>query len=578
MPPSAGVYFDLDIWNQTGTSARILCKINQMEESKKEELRKRIMELTAIKNELKNEEQAVKLTMNSIYGAVGNSHFVCKNPDVAEAVTLQGQDLIKFAEKIINKYFHEHWHLDNELHEKLGVANVKRIYKPLVVYIDTDSASADTIVRVSLDGKKIKEITFELLFKVLSDIYAIELDERGNEIIRPNLYVENYSSNQGIKLSSIRRVIRHMVTKEKWTLSAGGKSIDITGDHSLMVERQGVLEAIKPSDVQSDDIVLISNGSISREKIESCQVTGMFEDEYVYDIEVDEAEYNSQTFFGNGILVHNSNYVSFEEVVNSCDWKGDAQDLVLQINEHRLSGYLKNCMEIYAKKWGTQNAQDFELETLSHNAIFIGKKKYVVNLAYDSGISIPSLKELKFTGVEMIKGGTPPFVREKLVYLTKYIFDQGPKFKLVDFVKEIKSIKKEFKIQAPDLISAGITANNLEKFILNDTSGLEVGGSCPIHVRASGYHNYILNNSKFKSKYPLIRSGEKVRWYFVKTKKESDCNVFAYSQGSYPYEYAPPIDYDVQFTKTILDPINRFVEAMGLNPISPNLFTITALF
>jgi hypothetical protein len=65
LPPSAGVYFDLDIWNQTGTSARILCKINQMEESKKEELRKRIMELTAIKNELKNEEQAVKLTMNS---------------------------------------------------------------------------------------------------------------------------------------------------------------------------------------------------------------------------------------------------------------------------------------------------------------------------------------------------------------------------------------------------------------------------------------------------------------------------------------------------------------------------------
>jgi DNA polymerase elongation subunit (family B) len=377
----------------------------------KEQLIKKIAELTNRKNELKNEEQAVKLTMNSIYGATANHAFACKNLDVAEAVTLQGQDLIKFAEKIINKYFHEHWHLDKELHEKIGLTSVKRVYKPLVVYIDTDS-----------------------------------------------------------------------------------------------------------------------------------------------------------------------NYVSFEEVVKSCDWTGDAQDLILQINENRLSSYLKNCMEIYAKKWGTQNAQDFELETLSHNAIFIGKKKYVVNLAYDSGISIPSLKELKFTGVEMIKGGTPPFVREKLVYLTKYIFDNGSKFELKNFVKEIKEIKKQFKIQSPDLISAGITINNYEKFILNDTTGLEVGGSCPIHVRASGYHNYILNNSKYKSKYPLIRSGERIRWYFVKTKKETDCNVFAYSQGTYPYEYAPPIDYDMQFTKTILDPINRFVEAMGLNPISPNLFTITALF
>jgi hypothetical protein len=178
----------------------------------------------------------------------------------------------------------------------------------------------------------------------------------------------------------------------------------------------------------------------------------------------------------------------------------------------------------------------------------------------------------------MVKGGTPPFVREKLIWLTRYIFDQGSNFELKNFVKEIKEIKKQFKIQEPDAISAGITSNNYEKFILNDTTGLEVAGSCPIHVRASGFHNYLLNNSKFKSKYPLIQSGERIRWYFVKTSKITDCNVFAYSQGTYPYEFAPPIDYDMQFTKTILDPINRFVEAMGLNAISPNLFTITALF
>lgn len=546
----------------------------------KEELIKKIAELTNLKNELKNEEQAIKLTMNSIYGATANQAFICKNLDVAEAVTLQGQDLIKFAEKIINKYFHEHWHLDKELHEKLGITSVKRIFKPLVVYIDTDSVAGDTKIKVSLDGQKIKEHSIESVFKILSDVYAIELDERGNEIIQPRLYVANYAPSFGFRLCDVRRLIRHQVTKERWTLtSESGKSVDTTGDHSLMVEREGELISLKPSEIVSTDILIVNEDNlIKKEAIASCEKTGMFDNEYVYDVEVEENDYNSQTFFANHILVHNSNYVSFEEVVKSCDWSGDAQDLILKINEFRLSAYLKNCMDIYAKKWGTQNAQDFELETLSHNAIFIGKKKYVVNLAYDSGISIPSLKELKFTGVEMIKGGTPPFVREKLIYLTKYIFDQGPNFKLVEFVKEIKNIKKEFKIQAPDLISMGITANNIEKFILNDTTGLEVGMSCPIHVRASGYHNYILNNSKFKSKYPLIQSGEKIRWYFVKTKKETDCNVFAYSQGTYPYEYAPPIDHDVQFTKTILDPINRFVEAMGLNPISPNLFTITALF
>lgn len=375
-----------------------------------EEIKNKIEKLTSLKNEYKNEEQAVKLTMNSIYGAIGNAYFVCFNPDVAEAVTLQGQDLIKYAEKIINKYFHEHWHLDTELHEKLGLTQVKRVTNPLVAYIDTDS-----------------------------------------------------------------------------------------------------------------------------------------------------------------------NYVTFQEVVDSCDYQGDTNDLIIKINEYRLNDYLKKCFDIYSKKWGTENYQDFELETLAINAIFLGKKKYVANLVYDSGLHMEPLSQLKFTGVEMIKGGTPPFVREKLVYLTKHIFTKGRAFDIREFVKELKSIKKEFKLQEPQNISASINVNSYDK-ILNDTTAFEVAKACPIHVRASGYHNYLLNNSQYKTKYSLIRAGDKINLYFVKTKNLNDSNIFGYPQGTFPYEFAPPLDYDEQFTKTILDPINRFIEVMGYNQISPNLFMVNALF
>lgn len=375
------------------------------------EIEEKITRLTSLKNELKNEEQAIKLTMNSIYGAIGNNWFVCFNTDVAESVTLQGQDLIKYSEMVLNRYFHEFWHIDKELHEKLGLNSVKRVAKPMVIYSDTDS-----------------------------------------------------------------------------------------------------------------------------------------------------------------------NYVTFEEVVASCDWKGDPKDLILKLNEYRIGDYLKNCFDKYSKKWGTQNHQDFELETLAANGIFLGKKKYVTNLIYDSGVHMEALSQLKTTGVEMIKGGTPPFVREKLIYLTKFIFSKGKNFNIREFVKELKEIKKDFKIQEPQNISAAISINNYEKFILNDTTALEVAKGCPIHVRASGYHNYILNNSKYKDKYPLIRSTDKINYYFVKTKSVAENNVFGFSQGTYPYEFAPPIDYDVQFTKTILDPINRFIEVMGYNNISPNLFMINSLF
>ena len=376
-----------------------------------EEIKRKISELTEKKNELKNEEQAVKLTMNSIYGSLANAYFVCFNTDVAEAVTLQGQDLIKFSEKIINKYFNEHWHLDKELHQKIGLKEVRRVSAPVIIYADTDS-----------------------------------------------------------------------------------------------------------------------------------------------------------------------NYLTFQEVVNSCDWTGDPKELILQVNSLRLKEYLKKCFDVYSKKWGTENRQDFELETLAQNGIFLGKKKYVTNLVYEDGVHIDPLTRLKITGVEMIKGGTPPFVKEKLSYLTKFIFDKGKRFDIREFVQELKSIKKDFKTQEPKNISQGINVNNYEKFILNDTTALEVAKACPIHVRASGYHNYLLNNSKFRDKYAMIRSSDKINFYFVKIKNANDNNVFGFLQGNYPYEFAPPIDYDEQFSKTILDPINRFIEAMGHNPISPNLFMLNALF
>ena len=102
-------------------------------------LKEEIRTLTSLKNEYKNEEQGIKLTMNSIYGAIGNNYFACFNPDVAEAVTLQGQDLIKYSSMLLTRYFHEFWHLDTDLHQKLGISTPKKVIRPIVVYGDTDS-------------------------------------------------------------------------------------------------------------------------------------------------------------------------------------------------------------------------------------------------------------------------------------------------------------------------------------------------------------------------------------------------------------------------------------------------------
>jgi DNA polymerase elongation subunit (family B) len=70
-------------------------------------------------------QNAIKILINSFYGAFGNRYFYFHNNDIAQSITLQGQDLIKFSIKAVNYYFTHKWHLDTELHEKLGIAGMQ---------------------------------------------------------------------------------------------------------------------------------------------------------------------------------------------------------------------------------------------------------------------------------------------------------------------------------------------------------------------------------------------------------------------------------------------------------------------
>ena len=86
-------------------------------------------------------QNAIKILINSIYGAFGNKWFYFYNPDIAQSITLQGQDLIKFSIKAVNHYFLERWHLDSELHQLLGISQyqINKVNDEAAIYTDTDS-------------------------------------------------------------------------------------------------------------------------------------------------------------------------------------------------------------------------------------------------------------------------------------------------------------------------------------------------------------------------------------------------------------------------------------------------------
>ena len=54
--------------------------------------------------------------------------------------------------------------------------------------------------------------------------------------------------------------------------------------------------------------------------------------------------------------------------------------------------------------------------------------------------------------------------------------------------------------------------------------------------------------------------------------------MFGYIRGSYPIEIAPEIDYDAQFSKAILSPINSIIEPLGLPEITSRLTIVMDIF
>ncbi len=74
-------------------------------------------------NQLENNQMAIKILLNSLYGALGNKWFKYFNFALAESVTLTGQTVIRWAEEAMN----------NEMNKILSTE------KDYVIAIDTDS-------------------------------------------------------------------------------------------------------------------------------------------------------------------------------------------------------------------------------------------------------------------------------------------------------------------------------------------------------------------------------------------------------------------------------------------------------
>lgn len=100
---------------------------NKMLEVQQQDEKLPSAELKREANRLANTQQAIKILLNSLYGALGNQYFRYFEMDIAEGITLSGQLSIKWAEKTLNNAMNKILKTDDDY----------------VIAIDTDSIYVD---------------------------------------------------------------------------------------------------------------------------------------------------------------------------------------------------------------------------------------------------------------------------------------------------------------------------------------------------------------------------------------------------------------------------------------------------
>ena len=315
----------------------------------------------------------------------------------------------------------------------------------------------------------------------------------------------------------------------------------------------------------------------------------------------------------------------YEWVIDTIEPAG--REFCLTLDRVFMKDFLKKIHDEYAKKQGTPNILDFELEAYNEAGIWLAKKKYVKNTTWtEPNVYYDSCTKIKPTGIEIAQTSSSTWVKKQMTDLIKWIFRQE-NFTIEGFVKQLKAVKESFMLQNYETISVNKGMNKYSEYVLDDTKEIELLQKAMVTVQGAAFYNYLLNNSeKYKKKYTTLMDSDKLCVLYIKPNKKyeywkacslkvseianirkkqevrfykggviekingvdfyTDCQVrepiqaFSYPAGQFPMDMASgfEIDYDRMFDLLILGPMNRIIEAMGYNPVDIGMNYVKGLW
>lgn len=224
-----------------------------------------------------------------------------------------------------------------------------------------------------------------------------------------------------------------------------------------------------------------------------------------------------------------------------------------------IEDYINNSMTEWARKAlrSTDPRFVFKRETICDSGIFIGKKYYVLHVLDDEGTKVD---KFKYRGVDVVKTTMPKKVKP---YVKKVIEHMIMSQSLKETNDMFNEAYEEFKNLSIAEISKISGMNNFAEYSAR-CNGMNTVKGMPSHLKAAYFHDMIMEQNGWGSKYEKFKSGDKVRMVYVKKPNKYNLEMIGF-KGDWPEEFDNifTVDCEKMFSKIFHSAINRFYEAVG---------------
>ena len=254
-------------------------------------------------------------------------------------------------------------------------------------------------------------------------------------------------------------------------------------------------------------------------------------------------------------------YITFDELVDKVYSNGENTEKIVafldSVAKNKIEPFMdKSYQELHQYVNSYEQKMQMAREVIADKGIWTAKKRYVLNVHNSEGVQYKQAK-LKVMGLEVVKSSTPAPVRAKLKEALSIIMNGNEK-ELNTF---IQTFREEFMNLSPEEIAYPRSVNGLDKFA--DTNQMFAKGA-PIHCKGAILYNHLIKKNRLSRKYPYIQEGDKIKFINLKQPNLYQCSAFSFITNlPKELDLHKMIDYDTQFEKSFIDPLNVIVSTIG---------------